>query len=140
MKKGFTLVELLAVIAIVAVLSIIAIPNVIDLFKEGTNKFMEEQEKLIMASADMFVRDYCGDRLNMNTDVSCPYYYATYSDGNKYLCLTDLQAAGLVDKPLSYRGTNCNGIVKYTSSGKKTYLYCGSEKYPKDAPENNLCN
>ena len=32
-KKGFTLVELLAVIAILAILVIIALPNVINMYK-----------------------------------------------------------------------------------------------------------
>lgn len=38
MKKGFTLVELLAVIAILSILVIIAIPNVIDLYIKKLKK------------------------------------------------------------------------------------------------------
>ncbi|NLC97314.1 MAG: prepilin-type N-terminal cleavage/methylation domain-containing protein, partial [Erysipelotrichaceae bacterium] len=35
MKKGFTLVELLAVIAILAILIIIALPNVLEMFNNA---------------------------------------------------------------------------------------------------------
>ena len=37
-KKGFTLVELLAVIAILALLIIIALPNVLEMFNRGILK------------------------------------------------------------------------------------------------------
>ena len=47
MKKGFTLVELLAVIAIVAILVIIALPNVMGMFNQAREStFTTELKKI----------------------------------------------------------------------------------------------
>lgn len=40
MKKGFALIELLAVIAILAILVIIAIPNIIELYNKSKKKYL----------------------------------------------------------------------------------------------------
>ena len=55
-KKGFTLVELLAVIAILAVLVIIALPNVLKLFRNAkANTFANEVQNLVRSAEDKFV-------------------------------------------------------------------------------------
>ena len=57
-KRGFTLVELLAVIAILAILVIIALPNVIKLFnssKEST--FITEAKRIYRGSEQAYVKD-----------------------------------------------------------------------------------
>ena len=57
-KKGFTLVELLAVIAIVAVLVIVALPNVIEMFngaKEST--FTTELKKIYRGAEEEYISD-----------------------------------------------------------------------------------
>ena len=59
-KKGFTLVELLAVIVILAVILIIAIPQIMDTIKTTRLKTMEGSAKLIATNAD---KDYLAQQV-----------------------------------------------------------------------------
>ena len=55
-KKGFTLVELLAVIAILAVLVIIALPNVLKMFRNAKqNTFVTEVQNLVRSAEDKYL-------------------------------------------------------------------------------------
>ncbi|MBQ1812682.1 MAG: prepilin-type N-terminal cleavage/methylation domain-containing protein [Bacilli bacterium] len=67
-KKGFTLVELLAVIVILAVILIIAIPQIMNTIKQTRLKSMESSAKLIAAQAE---KDYLAEKtLNSNYNVT----------------------------------------------------------------------
>lgn len=60
-KKGFTLVELLAVIVILAILALIAVPNVSSLVRKSkTNMFCKKVES-IEAAAKYYAQDYLSD-------------------------------------------------------------------------------
>jgi prepilin-type N-terminal cleavage/methylation domain-containing protein len=52
MKKGFTLVELLAVIAILAILIIIALPNVLEMFNNAKKDVFVTEVKTVSSSAE----------------------------------------------------------------------------------------
>ncbi len=66
-KKGFTLVELLAVIVILAVILIIAIPQIMDTIKTTRLKTMEDSAKLIATNAE---KDYLAQQtINQNYNV-----------------------------------------------------------------------
>ncbi len=57
-KKGFTLVELLAVIAILAILVIVAMPNVLGMFNEAKqNTFVVDVQKIVDTSVTKFTSD-----------------------------------------------------------------------------------
>ena len=57
-NKGFTLVELLAVIAILAILVIVAMPNVLGMFNEAkVNVFVTDVQKIIDAATTAFTKD-----------------------------------------------------------------------------------
>lgn len=57
-NKGFTLVELLAVIAILAILVIVAMPNVIEMFNQAKLKtFATEVQKIMDTSTTQFTQD-----------------------------------------------------------------------------------
>ena len=80
-KKGFTLVELLAVIVILALIALIAYPNVTKIIsgaKENTNK--------IQMSA-----------LNQAMDTYIARHAAELGD-SEIVCLSDLKKDGLLDK------------------------------------------
>lgn len=58
MKKGFTLVELLAVIAILAILIIIALPNVLKMFEKAKkDSFVTEAKSIIKSSEQELFMD-----------------------------------------------------------------------------------
>lgn len=57
-KNGFTLVEVLAVIAILAVLALFIVPNVLDLFRNSKkNSFIVEAQGIYNFAAKQFVAD-----------------------------------------------------------------------------------
>ena len=57
-NKGFTLVELLAVIAILAILVIVAMPNVLEMFNQAkVNTFVTEVQKIMDTSTSQFTQD-----------------------------------------------------------------------------------
>ncbi len=142
-NNGFTLVELLAVIAILGVLVLIAVPNVIKLFNSGTNKTMQTQEANILSAANMFIDDYCVHRLSTLDNSSTPapkcneVVYSYYPTGDataipkRFVCLSVIQNKGYIDS-VNYKGSNsCLGIIVYdkaTNSSRfsngKVYLKC----------------
>ena len=57
-NKGFTLVELLAVIAIMAILLIIALPNVLKMFNESKEKiFLTESKSVFKEAINRTIKD-----------------------------------------------------------------------------------
>ena len=74
-KRGFTLVELLAVIAILAILVIVAMPNVLGMFNEAkANTFVTEVQKYIDAAKTAFVNDA------LSNQGKAVYYSSEYND------------------------------------------------------------
>ncbi len=69
-KKGFTLVELLAVIAILAILVIIALPAVLSMFnKAKVDTFVNEARTLYRTAESQYMAD------SINGDVPSKYSY-----------------------------------------------------------------
>ena len=57
-KKGFTLVELLAVIAILAILVIVAMPNVLGMFNQSkANTFVTEVQEYMNVATTSFMQN-----------------------------------------------------------------------------------
>ena len=76
-KKGFTLVELLAVIAILAILIIIALPNILKMFNEAQMKlFLQEARNINKAAED----SYLSQKMGTTTPTETIY---TYVDGEE---------------------------------------------------------
>ena len=73
-NKGFTLVELLAVIAIMAIILIIAIPNVIESLNEGKRKTFGNEVTTIQNSA----------KTQFNLDKGRGTVKYTISNGQRY--------------------------------------------------------
>ena len=105
MKKGFTLVELLAVIVILAIISIIAIPIVIDMInnskeksnKEGLNLYIDTVSKRIASS---------------NLDVLYNPDICTIQSTGDLLCLKN-------DEELYVDDEKTNKILEIKMNGKK---------------------
>jgi prepilin-type N-terminal cleavage/methylation domain-containing protein len=76
-KLGFTLVELLAVIAILAILIIIALPNVLKLYNEAQMKmFLQEAQNINKAAKDSYLSQQMGTTALTETTI-------TYTDGEE---------------------------------------------------------
>ena len=56
-NKGFTLVELLAVIVILLAISMVAIPNITASLEKNKNRLSESQKKIIVSSAELFISE-----------------------------------------------------------------------------------
>jgi prepilin-type N-terminal cleavage/methylation domain-containing protein len=93
-KEGFTLVELLAVIAILAILIIIALPNILEMFnKAKRDSFVTEARSVYKTAQQRYVADGVQAECYSNDDVDCEdlqmsgrsnlYYYIDFdNDGN----------------------------------------------------------
>jgi len=105
-KRGFTLVELLAVIAILAILVVIALPNVISMFqgaKKGT--FKTEVQTIMKQAQSTWVLD---------GGVAKCYYHLTGTENSSQLSL---------------QGTELNYIIKVDATGAFTRVIVSSDEY-----------
>lgn len=90
-EKGFTLVELLAVIVILAIILIIAVPGVLGIINKTKQKGYESQLKMIRDAAKNYV-----------TAESTKIIWEDQSDGSKQAIITlqVLQSNGYLDKKI----------------------------------------
>ena len=79
-KKGFTLVELLAVIAILGVIMLLVLPNVLNTFTKGKVKaFQTQLESISKAASDQYGNDLASGEFSIGET-------AIYCDGIGYSC------------------------------------------------------
>lgn len=130
-KKGFTLIEILAVVAILGILSLIAVPNVLKYLKTSQEQAMITQENTIAAAANLYNEDYCIHPIGNRTCGVC-----TKSDTISYVKLSVLKNLSLIDE-VKFKNSFCDGVVVWDSEArtKKTYLVCGSD-YATDSTVN----
>lgn len=57
MKKGFTLIELMAVVIIIALISILTFPNIVNQIKKGKDQNKRNVENIIVTAAKKYVND-----------------------------------------------------------------------------------
>lgn len=116
MKKGFTLVEILAVVILITIVALIAVPNVLGVLKDSKEKLYESQVSEIEESCQLYVQ-ICKTCTNIYeddvTEVEVP--------------ITDLVSNGYLEKiPVNpktnedFSGTskvivtkNSNGVFNY---------------------------
>ena len=112
-KKGFTLVELLAVIAILALLVIIALPNVLSMFnKAKKDTFLTEAKSIFKESASKYISDnmhnsnegniYCKSETDsknpLDMDIGNTYYYIEKDSTGKIIKFVAWNSSGYVTK------------------------------------------
>lgn len=107
-KKGFTLVELLAVVTIIALISLIAIPNMLNGIKSKKNEISETNKKLLAAATDTYIE-------NNNQK----YDYGYEASGSTYcIPIQTLIDNGVLEKPFK----NANGEeIDYSNQVQATY-------------------
>ena len=126
-NKGFTLVELLAVIVIIGILSVITIVSISRLISRSKNEQLKQQKNTIAMAAENYMqanRVYLPKAIGQTTTV-------------KVQTLRD--KGYLKEEVTNADGRSCmkESIVKvYKASATKykytTYLYCGDEKPPEE--------
>ncbi len=70
MKKGFTLIELMAVIVILAIIAAIAFPFIQEAIKNSREKACEEQKQRIESAAERWAADNSALLQGKNTSIS----------------------------------------------------------------------
>ena len=65
-KKGFTLVELLAVIVVLAIIAMIAIPQVLNVIEKSRKGSFKDSAIGLMDSAKMYYAPYAGTEVEFN--------------------------------------------------------------------------
>ncbi len=120
-KKGFTLVEILAVIVLMGILLGFAVPSVINISKKQKANLKEQKIEIIVDAAEEYLKDnkdayYTGDK-----------DYFTFDGENIYVTTKNLEDKGYVDDvydPESEDNYVINKIyvkIKTTKSGHKVY-------------------
>ena len=112
-KKGFTLVELLAVIAILALLVLVAVPNVLGMFnKAKKDTFLTEAKNIFKESASKYISDnmhnsnegniYCKSETDsknpLDMDIGDTYYYIEKDSTGKTIKFVAWNSSGYVTK------------------------------------------
>ena len=121
-NKGFTLVELLAVIAILAILVIVAMPNVLGMFNQAKmNSFVTEVQKIMDTAMVTFTRDAL---LNSGKTV---YYSTTENEtlrtkkldmsGNEKQYFIEMNRNGEFKRVVVYDANYCYDIYASDSNG-----------------------
>lgn len=67
-KKGFTLIELIAVVVIMSIIAVIATPNVINMMETGNNKkYISDASNFISKAKYMYKKEQYKDKFNIPT-------------------------------------------------------------------------
>lgn len=140
-KNGFTLIELIVVIAILGIVITLAVPDVIGYFSKGKEKIMTIKENEVGVAAELFVQDYCLDPIN--DTIECPITYKINNTDNylNYICLSNIVNDEYISE-IYYENTKCDGFIVFdeyttgTLKNSQTYLRCG-DKYQTEGIEND---
>lgn len=125
-KKGFTLVELIAVIVILSLLITIAVPTVITLMAKNRKKAYEGKIDVILKQAKQYARD------NEN------FLYSSTSMYDRYICnvitIGELKNAGYLEE---LKEDGSKGIIKdprnnESMESQKVVVYINSSQYATD--------
>ena len=122
-KKGFTLVELLAVIVILAVILVIAVPQIMSVIESARKGSIESTAKLIAEGAE---REYTNRKiLGKDTNIECSDVSSMNS--NDYgSCVITFDNAGKATVKVTGKGK----FEGYTCNGNSTNMECVKGEIP----------
>ena len=122
-KRGFTLVELLAVIVILAVILVIAVPQIMSVIESARKGSIESTAKLIAEGAE---REYTNRKiLGKDTNIKCSDVSSMNS--NDYgTCVITFDNAGKATVKVTGKGK----FEGYTCNGNSTNMECVKGEIP----------
>ena len=122
-KKGFTLVELLAVIVILAVILVIAVPQIMSVIESARKGSIESTAKLIAEGAE---REYTNRKiLGKDTNIECSDVSSMNS--NDYgTCVITFDNRGKATVKVTGKGK----FEGYTCNGNSTNMECVKGEIP----------
>ena len=122
-KKGFTLVELLAVIVILAVILVIAVPQIMSVIESARKGSIESTAKLIAEGAE---REYTNRKiLGKDTNIKCTDVSSMNS--NDYgTCVITFDNTGKATVKVTGKGK----FEGYTCNGNSTNMECVKGEIP----------
>ena len=110
MKKGFTLIEMLAVIIVLGVMIAIFIPNVVKVVRENNLKVYKIKEKKMIKAAEEYSEFDKG--------------FNPPGEGASYITINQLVSGNYMNKVLDSDSSNeCSGYVKVTDNKVHGYDY-----------------
>lgn len=125
-KKGFTLTEVLAVIALIGILMILIMPRLTDIFSSSVDSTMKVQENEMKDAGLLYLEDFCKNRIGNNV---CPGSITRNTETNKYsgyVTLKTLENEKYIEN-VSIRGVDCTGCIIYEENKANPYLSCGNK-------------
>lgn len=131
MKKGFSLTEMLVVIAIVALISVIIVPSVIMINKKVNQRMLKTKKESIITAAELFAQDNPDIFQGTNTAsvfvaelIRSDYLKVESSDDEKYIDCTSVVVThdNSVSEEVFTNGCIINPINNSSMNGVKVFL------------------
>lgn len=120
-KKGFTLVEVIAIVLLITVIATLIYPNVLETYRNIKKSTMAVKENEVRNYAKMYISD-CMDYDTRDTLSGCKDTDTITSSG--HIFLEDLVNDQYME-PVEYEKTECEGYVEFDENDYKVCLRCG---------------
>lgn len=119
-KKGFTITEILVVIAIIGIILAISIPSIISIRKRSNERLLESKKDIILVAAELYAKDknfQSTTRVKIYELVNNGYVNADVKQNQKN-CKGSNTSKGCVINPVNNRSLNEKEIlIKLSNDG-----------------------
>ncbi len=112
MKKGFTLIEMIAVVGIIGIMSLLVMPLIINQIGEKKDEISETTYDVIFAAADLYLNDNVATYPKQVNAVYCIKLEELVNSGNLKKPLKDVTTGKLLDTS-RYLRVEVNAYAEY---------------------------
>lgn len=113
-KKGFSLLEVLAVIVAISIITLLVVPNILNMVNNKRNNISETAKQMIYDAADLYVNENTGSYPIVNNSVYCIKLETLVNNGKLESPIKDFKKDKEI--PLNY-------YVKTTINSQNQYEY-----------------